>query len=235
MSLEYDPVTSLRHWPTPMSRFGKNVYGENLYRIVFTQSRRHLVGGLWPDGKTAYHWVPKYRKVASAWILERWYSPFEFTKMSKTSWDSTMVDPVSGWLLLGPYPSRGEYDLVWEFDAGVDSDNLEKIVGSIERGRGRSFEDIRAFHKAEYEQEEKDTRNACRDEIRDAVTAFGNSPFASARCARGLKTAPMLRTAEELGLPVPGRRFQAPKRVGARRTQDVRDIQTSSSLIAGRV
>jgi len=233
MSLEYDPVTSLRHWPTPLGKYGKTPFGDNLYRIVFTQSRRHLVGGLWLGGETAYHWVPKYRTVKASWVLERWYTAQEFTRMTRQQWDSTMVEPVSGWLLLGPYPSRGEYDLVWEFDAGVDADNLDKIIGAIERGRYRSFEDIRQFHKDEYEQEEKDTRRACQDEIRDAVTAFGNSPFAARGGSRGSKTAPLLRTAQELGLPIPRAAYRKPGRIGARRTADVRDIQVSNSLMAG--
>ncbi len=233
MGCEYDPLTSLRHWPTPMGKYGKNPYGGNLYRIVFTASRRHLVGGDFLGEGPAYHWVPKYRAVKSAWILERWYSAFEFTRMSKTMWDTTMIDPVSGWLLLGPYPARGEYDMVWEFDQGVDADNLDSIIAALERGRQRSFGEVQAAHKAEYEQEEKDTRNACRDEIRDAVTAFGSRPFASSRVARGIKTAPPVYTARELGLPVPRGRPRPAARISTRRTFDMRDITVSSSLIAG--
>lgn len=203
MLAEYDPVTDLRHWPTPMSRFGKTPFGDNLYRIVFRDSRRHLVGGCWADGSTGYHWVPKYRAVSSPWILERWYNAFEFTKMTQARWDREMVDPVSGWLILGPYPTRGEYDLVWQFDAGVDADSLEKIVGAIERARGRSWEDVRGAHKAEYEYEEKETSTNNYLDLRDGMTAFGGAPLASSRIGRGTKTRPMLKSANELGLPVP--------------------------------
>src|ERR1035441_2170118 len=124
MSLEYDPVSSLRHWPTPMSQYGKTPYGDNLYRIVFRDSRRHLVGGTWPDGGSGYHWVPKYRARDSAWIVGRGRPE----SMTKLQWDTQLIDPISGWLLLGPYPARGDYELVWEFDRGVDSDSLDRIV-----------------------------------------------------------------------------------------------------------
>ena len=209
MSFEYDPATDLRHWPTPMKRFGVNPYGENLYRIVLTTSRRHLVGGCWPDGEVAYHWVQKYRMVKAAWILERWNSPLEFTRMSKTQWDTTMIDPVSGWLLLGPYPARGEYDLAWEFDQGVAADSLDNIIGALERGRSRSFQDCRDTVAAEYAQEDKDQRRESGAEIRDCLRAFGNAPISAGRFGRGTKTAPELRSAEELGLPVPQQRRPA--------------------------
>lgn len=203
MAFEYDPKTSLQHYPIPMGGYGKNLYGDNLYRIVLTASRRHLVGGSWAGEGCGYHWVPRYRHVKAAWILERWHSAYEFTRMTRAQWDATMVDPLSGWLLLGPYPSRGDYELSWEFDAGVDSDNLATIIGAIERGRERSFEDVRGFHKAEYEQEEKDTRRLAREEIRDAVSAWGNAPMSAGRHGRGTKTAPIQYSAEELGLRRP--------------------------------
>ena len=47
---EYDPQLNLRHFPTlPMAVYGLNQYGENLYRVVFAESRRHLIGGQWRD------------------------------------------------------------------------------------------------------------------------------------------------------------------------------------------
>lgn len=207
-----------------MGQYGKTPFGDPLYRIIFRDSRRHLVGGRWPDGTQEYRWVPKYERVRAVWILERWYAAMEFTHMSKLKWDCTMVDPVSGWLILGPYPTRGEYDLVWEFDQGVDNDSLEKIIGAINRGRDRSFEEIRQFHKGEYAQEERDTQREGYAEIRDAMTAFGSAPIASSRLGRGTKTREMVRTANELGLPMP--------QAGGGR--NVGPLQISTSLIAGR-
>ena len=223
MNFEYDPATSLRHWPTPMGRFGKNPYGGNLYRIVLAESRRHLVGGTWAGGETGYHWVQKYRGLRAAWILERWYSAFEFARMGRTEWDRTMTDPQSGWLILGPYPERGEYDLAWEFDLGVDADGLEKIIGAIERGRQRSFQDVRGAHADEYEKETRDQKRDTYDEIRDCMTFRGAAPLSYGRHGRGTKTAPPMRSANELGLPVP-------RMAGG---QNLNGLKYSSTMLAG--
>jgi hypothetical protein len=199
---EYDPVTSLKHWPEPMARFGKNPHGENLYRIILASSRRHLIGGRWRDGSLGYHWVETYDSETSLWVLERWNTPFEFAKCTRFVWDTTLVDPDSGWPLMGPYPDRGEYAKAFEFKKGVDVAGLDAIIGAIEKGRERSFGQIRQAHAAEYEYEERDSRAQAEAEVRDAVTAFGNSAFSAGRHGRGTKTEPNLRSAEELGLPL---------------------------------
>lgn len=220
MAFEYDPITSLRHWPTPMSRFGKTPYGDNLYRIVFRDSRRHLVGGRWPDGTSGYHWVPKYRSIDAPWIMERWRPE----SLTKSQWDRDMVDPVSGWLLLGPYPSRGDYELVWEFDKGVDSDSLDRIVAFVENERGRrSFQDLRDRASGEYEADTREMDAARYGEIREAMTAFGGAPLSYGRHGRGTKTADPVLTAEQVGMPVP-------KRGGGRQ---IGALNVSNSLSAG--
>lgn len=227
--LEYDPITDLAHHPTPnLKRFGVNPFGESLYRIVFKDSRRHLVGKYWPDnGETGYRWVPKYPGVKTAWMLERWNSAWEFTRMSQSEWDRTMTCPISGFLLLGPYPSRGEYELAWEFDLGVAQDSLENVIGAVERGRDRTFQQIRQGHAAEYQYEEKDSRVQAEVEVRDACTYKGNAALSYGRHGRGTKTAPELRSAEELGLPIPkANRLRNPK--------DLRGLDVTTNLTTGR-
>lgn len=228
--LEYDPKTSIQHWPTPMAKYGQNLYGDNLYRIVLASSVRHLVGGQWDDGSRCYHWRPRYPNVRAAWILERWSQP----TISRREWES-YEDPLSGWPLLGPYPSRGEYELAFEFDHGVDADSLDNIVAAVERKRYRSFQDDRDQIANEREAEQKAFRSARDAEIRDAFTAFGVTPKPISSLTgvfRGTKTMPELLTAEECGLPVPN----APARrkpITARKTFDVRDAQVTSTLLAG--
>ena len=197
--LQYDPAVNLRHYPVPMSKYGTNPFGENLYRIVFTESRRHLVGGMWPDGSMAYHWVPKYRQISSAWILERW----RFEPMTKFQWERDLVDPVSGWPLFGPYPARGDYDLCWEFDHGVDSDSMDNVVAFIEKRMVRSFQDTRDMISQGYEAEEKETRQNNFLDMRDTFPAFGSAPMTSGRFGRGTKTLPDAVTANELHMPRP--------------------------------
>lgn len=223
---EYDPVTSLKHYPVPMAKYGKNLFGDPLYRIVLASSRYKLVGGCWPDGEFGYHWIPAYRQI-DGWILERWQMPI------KSQWEA-VVEPISGWPVNGPYPARGEYYLAWHFDQGVDQDNLETLIGAIERGRNRSIQDLDDFNRGEYDAETREMRQNARDDIRDGFTAFGGRAFASSRVARGMKTRDPLMTAEQAGLPIP-RPIPAHSRpAGLRRTQDVRDIQVRTNLSAGR-
>jgi len=221
MSLDYDPAVNIRHWPTPMSRYGKNPYGENLYRIVAAASVKHLVGGEWPDGSRCYRWATRYPGVKTFWILERWGMP----AMSKREWDD-MRDPFSGWPILGPYPSRGEYQLAFEFDQGVQADNLDQLIALLERKRLRSYQDHRDAVMRDYDAEGREMRSAADAEIRDAVTAFGMAPVSSRMVSRGSKTRADLKTAEELGLPVPRlNRLRNPK--------DLRGLDMTSTLLAG--
>src|SRR5271166_389493 len=104
MILSYDPVSSLRHWPMPMGRFGHNPYSGNMYRIVFAPSRRHLVCGTWPDGSNHASYVKRYGNLGEQWIMERWLPAMEYAKCSKETWDRDF-------LILGPWPERGEYEL----------------------------------------------------------------------------------------------------------------------------
>lgn len=196
-----------------MAVYGQNQYAENLYRVVFAESRRHLVGGQWGNGSeksggTGYHWVPKYKHI-KGWILERW----DTARMSQREWDTTMIDPKSGWLVLGPYPSRGEYELAYEF--GIDNVGMivipnrsmvDRAVGATERGRDRSFQDIQDAHKSEYAQEEKESSRERFDEIRDCAPAFGTlSAISSHGVSRGTKTV------DFPTVPMLGRRWPRPQ------------------------
>jgi len=217
--LEYDQVRNLQHHPTPMLRYGLNPYGEPLYRIVFTQSRRHLVGGAWAGEGNTYHWVPKYRQITAPWILERWRPEV----VSRKKWETEMVDPVSGWPLLGPYPSRGDYDMVWEFDSGVAADSLDNIVANVERRMLRQVAENQAMLRREYEQEEKDQKRESSDEVRDCLRYRNCAPLSAGRFGRGTKTAPELKTANELGLPIT-------RRNARRNPKDLRGLDVTSSL-----
>jgi hypothetical protein len=113
--------------------------------------------------------------------------------MTKREWNS-MVDPVSGFPIHGPYPDRGEYYFTeWEFDKGVENDSLDKIIGAIERGRDRSFQDVHDANAREYAQEDRAHSTEADARIRNAYTAFGvtGKPLSSLTGVyRGSKTGP---------------------------------------------
>lgn len=191
MSLDYDPTISLRHYPLPMRRFGLNPYSEPLYRIVFAPSRRNLAGGV--DGQ-AYRWVSTYRYLGEAWVLERWLPAEEFAKCSREKWDREL-------LILGPWPERGEYVHAHTFTCSPTDANIEKLVSWIEEGKKRRFQEHLDACREEYDQDTKERRNKMDAIIRNALPAFGSAPFAGGRGGRGTKTAPLVRSANELNLP----------------------------------
>lgn len=198
--LKYDPVTDLRHYPISLTKYGLNPYGQPLFRIVFAESRRNLVGGKWPDGSIEYRWEPTYDQVKEPWVMEKWLSAWDFTLCTKRTWDLTHVDPASGWLLLGPYPDRGEYQHCHTFTAAVADCNIDKLVMWINEGRNRSWQDNRDANKKQYEAEEKETRQMIRDVSEERMPAFLDKPM-SGRVSRGSKTAKIMLTADQVRLP----------------------------------
>lgn len=181
--IEYDAKVNLAHYPVPMGRYGQTPFGDNLFRIVRTDSRRRLVGGEWFGGERMYHWVPAYRNCDAAWILEMWRPE----PMSPRQW-SEMSDPVTGWPLFGPYPSRGDYELVFEFDSGVEADSLDNIVGTIAMKRQRSWQDDKDILEREYLADQKETSVNNYLDIRDGMTAFGSAAMSGGSHGRGTKT-----------------------------------------------
>ena len=116
-----------------LRKFGQNPYGENIYRLVWSESVFETIGGMWEErarpnegnsvvrkGKMLFDSNPVIRKTAcykqvskypdykgkeARWILEKWL-PCSFTPWM---WEYKFTDPSSGLLISGPYPEHGEY------------------------------------------------------------------------------------------------------------------------------
>ncbi len=188
--LNYDPVSSLQHYPTAMRRFGITPAGESLYRIVFAPSRRYLVVG------DVAEWRVLHRHLGPVWIMERWLPAEQFAKCTKDEWDRDM-------LALGPWPEKGEYELCHVFDTAPPADaSIETLITWIEYGRGIPFADTLRFQRSDAEKEKLATRATAEAMIRNRLPAFGSVPMVGFHGGRGSKTARIIRTAEELGLPM---------------------------------
>ena len=199
--LNYDPKSNLTHYPMPMARFGLNPYGEPMYRIVSTASRRNLSGGRWSNGEVGYRWVLTYKHIPDPWVLERWHSPWDFARCGKAQWDIAQTNE-SGYLTLGPYPDRGEYSHVHTFTCPIVDANLEKLIAWIEAGRERSWQDNLDACNQEYADEEKDKQGKMDAVVRNALPAYLDRPFVSGTgVKRGTKTAPMILTADQVKMP----------------------------------
>jgi hypothetical protein len=153
---------------------------------VLAASRRNLVGGLWPDGKIGYEWVLTYENLPKgSWVLEKWLSPGEFAG-SKEDWDLLYRDPATGFLLLGPYPDRGEYQMVFTLDqTDVSQFNLEEIIKMIEHGKSNSAQSVKDACRRAYEKEEAAKDAIIEGTLRERLPAFGVRPMFSSAVGRG--------------------------------------------------
>ena len=101
---------------------GCNLYGEPLYRVVWGWNRLTLVGGKWTDydddgnvtrSVVEYRMEPKYLwgDGVNRWHIEKWLPP-QSIAASPRHWDRLTKDYCDGQtiFILGPYPSRGEYE-----------------------------------------------------------------------------------------------------------------------------
>lgn len=198
--LDYDPAKNLRLYPISLRRFGLTPYQDPLYRIVFAPSRRNLAGA--EDG---FHWIETYFGRSEVWIMEKWQSPWEFSQCTRESWDDRL-------LILGPYPSRGEYVECWAFNGAVNDANLDGIITQLEAGkRYRPIDNHRAL-RDDYAADTLNRRRICLDIADNAQSAFGSTAISSSRVMRGTKTAPILRNANELRLPVGNNKFVSGRR-----------------------
>jgi hypothetical protein len=184
-----------------LDRFGLNPYSQPLYRVVFGPSRRSLVCGNWSDGTVSAKLLPKYNSVGDRWILEKWLSAEQFAGVSRIVWDAELA-------ILGPWPERGEYEMVHAFEAcGPVDANLDKLIAWIEAGRRSSFQDVKDACARNYAQEEKDSKNLQTDMIHHRLPAFGGAPLVGFGGGRGTKTGIIRRSAQDLNLPTTPNKF----------------------------
>lgn len=197
----YDPKTSIQLWPgLSMERFGLNPWGEPLYRIVLTDSRRFIVYGKWHDsGHPRAAWQLLYPHMLGRWVLESWRNAWDFTGMTAAQWNA---DPDS--LMLGPYPSRGEYQMVGS-DAFPPADtNIERLIAMVEDARNTmTWAGKLKACRTQQEYAEDTARKMRMDVILDALPYQGTEPLSGYGGGRGTKTAPVLKSANELHLPKP--------------------------------
>lgn len=190
-------------------RWGKNPFLDNTYRVVFAPSRLGIVGGRWEDnGRAEYRMLPLYE--AQGWILERWLSPMEYCGIGPERWEIDFRDPDTMLLVSGPYPSRGEYVMCWDFENNEPTQGfVNRVIGMINAGRLRPFNEHRKAIIEHSEKRKQARRNRIADEIRDALPSFQAQPLSGPNgTIRGFKTRPENLAAEDVrfgGRPVPVR------------------------------
>lgn len=116
-----------------LRKFGQNPYGENIYRIVWSESQFETMGGEWEErldptrgtslirrgkmlvdsnpilakhaGYKSVSKYPDYKGKQGRWILEKWL-PCSYTP---AQWNWFFLDITTGIYSSGPYPEYGEF------------------------------------------------------------------------------------------------------------------------------
>ena len=93
--------------------FGKNQFGEPLFRIVWGQSEFIRMGDIWRDrfGNERRQYRDVYQCHGTpCWVIMRWKQPAQYG--SPETYYETTWDNFSKMHILGEYPWRGRYEIV---------------------------------------------------------------------------------------------------------------------------
>lgn len=166
------------HWPTPMGRFGLTPDGRNRYRVVFAPTVHKLVFGEFSDGYTGARLRKTYPQTGNKWILEKWISGFDDTKMTPAEYERWGPrDPRSGMLINGPYPFKGTYNECHTFESGnPELGSIEKVIKLVEEGAKRSPSQIKANNRMLDAKEEKEAAERRFLRVRETEPLYGVRP-----------------------------------------------------------
>lgn len=195
-----------RHWPMmPMAQFGSIPdRTDPLFRIVWAPSVMNLVGGEFEDGFTGYRARPSYRHVGEAWILEKWISAFDHTKMDEATYNATWKHPDNGLCLTGPYPRNGTYFFCHKFDGVRLNINIALLVALIKKAKLNSHAANQRAILDMREAEEKADFQKRYDKVKDLQSVGGIRPANIGGRVKRQKSMGPLRSAQSLGLPTRG-------------------------------
>ena len=170
---------------------GINRLGEANYRAVWGWNRLAWIGGKFEDRdeqgallreRVELRHEPKYPAV-NRWHIERWLPPEAYG--SPRQWYAQTIERENGISIpvLGPYPSRGEYEHCFTLEGPRDEflqltpTAAEHIARAIERSRSSPPAKSRG---SLYDREQRTERTYDQwafDVIDDAVPAFHKQPF----------------------------------------------------------
>jgi hypothetical protein len=119
---------------------GRNRFGEANYRAVWGWSRLTWIGGRWEDRDA--HGVllrerielrrePKYHAV-NRWHIERWCPPEMYGSPEDWRAQTLEIEGAQSIPALGPYPSRGEYELAFTLE-GAEGEFVQLTPAIVER------------------------------------------------------------------------------------------------------
>ncbi len=193
-------------YPMPMSRYGLNPYGENLYRLVYAPSVKKMVGGKFSDGYIGYRARPAYRHIGQYWVIEKWISALELTRMDELQYRNAYIDKETGLFPTGPYPSRGVYYYCETLSGNPADANIDKLVMWLEHAKHVDPAENQRHLLAELDKADKDDAATRLDWAKDKNRAAGIRAANFGGMVKAQKSYPMEKSAASLGLPSKGPR-----------------------------
>ena len=191
-----------------LARYGLNPYGEPTWRCVYALSVRKIVGGQFADGFCGYRARPAYRHIGAHWILEKWISAFDLTKQTEAQYIETEQNAVTKLFPTGPYPHRGVYFYCETLSCHPAQANFEKLIAWVAKAKlNRPQDNARALMDT-IEKKEKAEQQERFDRMKEILPAFGIRAANIGGAVKKTKSAPMMKSANELGLPLNGPRIQ---------------------------
>jgi hypothetical protein len=140
-----------------LARFGQNLYGENLLRLIWLPARFYTAGGWWEvEREFAYKRVPKYGIKNQRWAIEKWMPANTYG--TPDTWERSTLSP-EGFMQVGPFPVHGEYESAAVFSVGQGPQGYVPLEPGtvllqaqlIHLGRQRSIWDIRHSIRSDQE------------------------------------------------------------------------------------
>lgn len=176
-------------------KFGSNIFGEPRYRVIWGWQRIAFCAGefdvysddgsTWLRTEVGIFQTPKYDYLGISklerWMLEKWVPAEDYG--SPEDWAEQTEEICGGYTLegIGPYPSRGEYELsivLEEKDRylGLTEEIVSYVCQTIERSREIHQAKRRQRLQEEQAKKEESYRNLAGDIWDDARVAFNGVP-----------------------------------------------------------
>jgi hypothetical protein len=194
--------------PRSLRQYGETPFGEPLWRCVYAPSVKKIVGGRFADGFTGYRARPAYRHIGNFWVVEKWISAYELTGKTESQYDEVFRDVETGLYPTGPYPHRGTYHYCETLSCPPGDANFDKLIAWIAKAKyNRPQDNMRALKKTIEDKEKADATERF-DRMKEVLPAFGIRAANIGGTVKKTKSAPMMKSANELGLPMNGPRVQ---------------------------
>jgi hypothetical protein len=166
---------------------GVNRYGEPLYKLVWGEAYTTRAGGYWDDdSRVGYRDVHLFDN--PGWIILEWHAPEEYG--SPTSYYVQNYDEATGLQMLGGYPFKGRYEVLYplihrEVEDGklvieampLNNWILNTIIPLVKAAKTVSAERKQEAIKAHKAKQEEESLNKFIDARMDARMAFGGNTF----------------------------------------------------------